>query len=1075
MKYRIGLDIGIASVGWAAMLLNQEDEPCRILDMGVRVFDKAENPKNGASLALPRRENRGSRRRNRRHRHRLERIKLLIEQYGIMECSQIKSLYENPQFTEDVYALRCKGLDHPLDKQAFVRVLIHLAQRRGFQSNRKAEAQNKGTDDGKLLAATKANELLMAEKGYRTVGEMLYKDEKFAACKRNKAENYTNTVTRSEIAREAAAIFTAQRELGNPFATEAFEKGYLEILLSQRNFDEGPGGNSKYGGNQIEKMLGKCTFEQGEPRAFKAQYSFEYCNLLQKINAMRIGKEKRPLSQLERKQLIDMAFSVANPSFATIRKKLAIPENELFHISYGTDLADTEKKTKFTYLQSYHKLKKAYGDSIQSMSRDQLNALGYVLSAYKNDFKISAYLADKGFSQGEIEVALSIPPFSKSGNLSVKACDKLIPYLEEGLTYDKACAAAGYDFKREGAVEKSFYLPASAPELEDISNPVVRRAVSQTIKVVNGIIRKYGESPCFVSVELARELARSFQDRKRIEKEQKENFARNENLVEEIENNFKGVKPSGINLMKLKLWKEQDGRCIYSQQPIEYGRLFEEGYVDIDHIVPYSISFDDSIHNKVLVHTQENRQKGNRLPLQYLKNQDEFTVRVKNTVRNRKKRDFLLMEEIADKEGFKERNLSDTKYISTFIYNYIRNHLQMHPNATGQKRTVLAVNGKITYYMRKRWGLSKIRADGDKHHAVDAVVVACTTQGMIHKISDYTFYHETKSTITVDGHVFDVERSTGQVTDRFPLPYPSFRRELEMRCSNDPMYCEPEKNYPYYLKNEEVKPIFVSRMPRHKNTGQAHEETVRSGKAIGDGYKISKVPLTSLKLDQDGGVKGYFNPSSDRVLYEAIRAKLLANSGKGDKAFAEPFYKPKSDGTQGPLVKKVKIMESATLAVSLPNGIADNGTMLRIDVFYVAGEGYYFVPIYISDTVKPDLPRKAVVARKGYEDWREMSDDDFVFSLYPNDLIRVTAKKQQKFSLINADSTLPPEHFEKEFFVYYVSAGISSASIKIITQDSTYKIESFGIKTVPLIEKYEVDVLGNVKKAGKEKRMYFRK
>ena len=74
MYYKIGLDIGITSVGWAAVELNTEDEPIRIIDLGVRIFDAAENPKDGASLALPRREARSARRRLRRHRHRLERI-----------------------------------------------------------------------------------------------------------------------------------------------------------------------------------------------------------------------------------------------------------------------------------------------------------------------------------------------------------------------------------------------------------------------------------------------------------------------------------------------------------------------------------------------------------------------------------------------------------------------------------------------------------------------------------------------------------------------------------------------------------------------------------------------------------------------------------------------------------------------------------------------------------------------------------------------------------------------------------------------------------------------------------------
>ena len=185
------------------------------------------------------------------------------------------------------------------------------------------------------------------------------------------------------------------------------------------------------------------------------------------------------------------------------------------------------------------------------------------------------------------------------------------------MTYDKACEAAGYDF-RAHQEDKSFLLPANAPELEDITNPVVRRAIGQTIKVVNAIIRKQGSSPLYVNVELAREKAKDFQERKKIKDDNEANQSQNDKLMQEIKENYQRLNPSGMDLMKWKLWKEQDRKSPYSQKSIQPERLFETGYVDIDHIVPYSISFDDSFKNKVLVFSWENRDKGNHLPYQYL-------------------------------------------------------------------------------------------------------------------------------------------------------------------------------------------------------------------------------------------------------------------------------------------------------------------------------------------------------------------------------------------------------------------------------------------------------------------------
>ena len=93
------------------------------------------------------------------------------------------------------------------------------------------------------------------------------------------------------VEEEVHAIFTAQRERGQTFASAEREDHYLEILLSQRSFDEGPGQGRPYGGSQIEKMIGKCTLETGEPRAAKASYSFEYFTLLQNVNHLRRRKQ----------------------------------------------------------------------------------------------------------------------------------------------------------------------------------------------------------------------------------------------------------------------------------------------------------------------------------------------------------------------------------------------------------------------------------------------------------------------------------------------------------------------------------------------------------------------------------------------------------------------------------------------------------------------------------------------------------------------------------------------------------------------------------------------------------------
>ena len=253
MKYAIGLDIGIASVGYAVVGLDYEENPWGIIRLGSRIFDVAENPKDGASLALPRREARSVRRRLRRHKHRLERIRALLVAYRFITTEQLEDLYTGQ--LSDIYQLRVKALDYKINNSELVRILLHLAQRRGFKSNRKADSADK--EAGQLLTAVSENKKRMQDNNYRTVGEMFYRHPLFALNKRNKGGQYITTVHRDMIADEARLIMRTQQSLGNKLITDEFIEKYLDILLSQRQFDEGPGLPSPYGGNQIEKMVGK--------------------------------------------------------------------------------------------------------------------------------------------------------------------------------------------------------------------------------------------------------------------------------------------------------------------------------------------------------------------------------------------------------------------------------------------------------------------------------------------------------------------------------------------------------------------------------------------------------------------------------------------------------------------------------------------------------------------------------------------------------------------------------------------------------------------------------------------------
>ena len=212
-------------------------------------------------------------------------------------------------------------------------------------------------------------------------------------------------------------------------------------------------------------------------------------------------------------------------------------------------------------------------------------------------------------------------------------------------------------------------------------------------------------------------MSRNKAQRDKIEKQNEKKRSANNAAREQIEE-VKKARATGLDIIKYKLFCEQKEVCMYSGTPLDINRLFEPGYVDIDHIIPYSRSFDDSYTNKVLVLSSENRQKGDRLPLAYMADDvqkaEQFRIRVETTIRDYRKRQKLLKERMSyeEEKSFRERNLSDTQYITRAVYNILNDYLECEPSKS--KRPVRAVNGVITDYIRKRLGLKKVREDGDQ-------------------------------------------------------------------------------------------------------------------------------------------------------------------------------------------------------------------------------------------------------------------------------------------------------------------------------------------------------------------------
>lgn len=1104
-KYSLGLDIGTSSVGWAVLDLDKE----RIHDLGVRIFERPEDPQNGDSLAKPRRDARSARRRLKRRRQRLNHLKQFFVDQNILTKDQVEEVlnYKSDFNKLDVYALRAKALTEELSPEELLKVLYQITKRRGFKSNRKV-VEESDKEGGRVISALKTNEKFLADNNYTTVGEALNRDKKFASHKRNKRDDYTNSFARDDFLHELEAIIKTQR---NYALKNVPEPAINELIYG---IDDGQVTNVSAIMYQrpfmtkelIEKMVGKCTFEDSEKRAPKASYSFEVFRLASDLShlvfiprdaskrqAKRENLEIR-LSPEQIKQVIELAKSQKSLTYKKVRSTAGISEDYVPKDVRGKKKDGDEfgEENAFGGLKAYNDIRSALKDLPEDWAKidneSALNQIAYILTTQKADEGIRAELDVLPLSDKAKEAIVKIKPtnFKAFGHLSIKALQKITPHILDGMTYDKACEVAGYDFKKQSA------------SLEQITNPVVKRAIAQTLKVVRAIERKY-DKPYFIKVETARDLAKNFKDRKAIENENKENQTRNQSIIQTLNENGI-VTPTGQQIIKVKLYREQNGVCLYSGKAIDFETMLcDDNAYQVDHIVPFSRSNNDGITNKVLVLTEENQKKGNQTPFEYFgadeKRWKEFAARVESTYKTRdiktadkatnainykyngyamKKKQNLLLQEYKN-DSWNVRALNDTRYITRFIQNYLR---QMVDFAEGEeKQRVIAPNGMTTAYLRKRWGLAKDRAEDVLHHAKDAAVVAAIDNSIVRQANLFAKRGEIAALLAAAKTMEEkTDKLTGEIVDEdefdraqrrkdaaivlsskhFPQPWNNFGKEVMKRTLNTDIATLQNELHGLDNYDEDfrlsIKPIFVSRMPRRKATGSAHKETIRSPKLKDGDQRTVRMPLNKIKRKD---VENSVLKESDKWLYDKLLKRLDTHDNNPEKAFAEPIYKNDKkfdkNGNQLSPVSTIKVYSTQPSGFYTNDGKAfvNNGSMVRLDVYQKPNKKgkieHFFVPVYAHQIGKNKLtPTKILPAPKDFTN----VDETFtkVCSLYPNDYVRIYLKNEIREG-------------------YYVKYNVANGAMQLLPNYAPGKnqgtfVQVYG-KNAQAIERYDISILGD--------------
>lgn len=361
----------------------------------------------------------------------------------------------------------------------------------------------------------------------------------------------------------------------------------------------------------------------------------------------------------------------------------------------------------------------------------------------------------------------------------------------------------------------------------------------------------------------------------------------------------------------------------------------------------------------------------------------------------------------------------------------------------------MVVSGQLTAFLRARWGLLKIREESDRHHALDAAVVAACTHGMVKRLSDYARRRELEH---VSAGFVDLQ--TGEIVDsaayaqlerHFPAPWPNFRHELESRLKvDDPALLRAEMErlgtYPTEAL-EALRPLFVSRAVARRGGGEIHEAKILAVKSAEPKKALERVPLAALTLNKLEKMVGKDDPRN-HALYDVLRERLVAFGDDPKKAFNErqPVLKPSGDGKIAPKVSSIRVEATQNTGLLVRGGIAALGEMLRVEVFCRDG-GYLIVPKYEAATEKmrgaPSIP----------------TDASFCFELTKNDFVEI----------IIGNETV------RGYFVMYESDG----RVTLRAHDQPLPDKKYfrrAVATASRITKFHVDILGNLYAARREPR-----
>jgi CRISPR-associated endonuclease Csn1 len=940
---RLGLDIGTNSIGWWLYETDGAKANMRItgnLCGGVRIFADGRDPNSGASLAVDRRAARAMRRRRDRYLRRRATLMKVLANAGLMPSNptEAKALEQL-----DPYALRATALDQPLPLIHLGRALFHMNQRRGFKSNRKTDRGD--NESGKIKDATARLDLAIMADGARTYGEFLHMRRQRATDPRNvptvrtrlsiakrdgpdgrEDAGYDFYPDRRHLEEEFRKLWSAQARF-HPELTEDLQAVVFEKIFFQRPLKE--------------PEVGLCLFT-AEKRLPKAHPLTQRRTLYETVNQLRVtadGRQTRLLTLEERNRVIHALDNKAPTTslasmtlkLSAIAKLLKLRLGERFTLETGVRdaIACDPVRASLSRIDRFgsrwstldigaqweviSRIRKAQTDE------DHTNLVQWLIQTHALDTVHAEATAKAQLPEGY-------------GRLGLTATTRILEKLTSGVvTYADAVAACGWHHSNQrtgecldrlpyyGEVLDRHVLPGTYDPTDDevtrygrITNPTVHIGLNQLRRLVNRIIEVYGK-PDQIVVELARDLKQS-EDQKREATKRIRETTEAAKKRSEILQEF-GIEDTGRNRMLLRLYDDLGPAigprcCPYTGNPISVSMVFD-GSCDVDHILPYSRTLDDSFANRTLCLKEANRQKRNQTPWEAWGDTpewDNISANLKNLPENKRWR-FApdAMERFEGENDFLDRALVDTQYLARISRTYL-------DTLFTEGGHVWAVSGRMTEMLRRHWGLNSLLADHSRdpvkaknrtdhrHHAIDAAVVAATDRSLLNQIS------------RAAGHGEDAAQSAELIARDTPPPWEGFRDDLRMQL--DKIIVSHRADHGRINKE-------ARKRGRDSTAGRLHNDTAYG--VVDANSVVSRTPLMSLKTgDIEVTAKG--KNIRDPQLQSALE---VATRGKEGKAFE--FALKEFAGKPGPYqgLRRVRLLENLQESARVEVGKKPDGGPLK--------------------------------------------------------------------------------------------------------------------------------------------------